>query len=119
MPDGTASGTVEKPSESRLLWMNEDEGLVPTLYKKEVVAFPSEKSEEKDSKLERFKDIGWSLGMYGGYIDDDGYICYTLNKNIIKESDAYEKLSEKSPRKSGLSLSMTNWYQKKPLMMQE
>lgn len=95
MPDGTASGTVEKPSESRLLWMNEDEGLVPTLYKKEVVAFPSEKSEEKDSKLERFKDIGWSLGMYGGYIDDDGYICYTLNKNIIKESDAYEKLSEK------------------------
>ena len=36
MPDGTASGTVEKPSESRLLWMNEDEGLVPTLYKKSV-----------------------------------------------------------------------------------
>lgn len=98
MPNGTASGTVEKPVESRLLWMNEDESLVPTLYKNEIVAFSSENLEEKNPKLERFKDIGWSLGMYGGYIDDDGYLCYTLNRNIIKESDSYEKLSQKKSK---------------------
>lgn len=99
MPEGTASGTVEKPTESRLLWMNEDESLVPTLYQNEFVAFPSEKTNEgKNTKLERFKDIGWSFGMYGGYMDDDGYLCYTLNKNIISESDADEKLSQKKSK---------------------
>lgn len=94
-PEGSASGIVNSPTASRLFWMNKDKSLIPSLYKDELIAFPSEKTNLTEIRLERFEEVGWSLGFYGGYMDDQGYICYSIGQNCIKGSDAYEKLNDK------------------------
>lgn len=91
--NGTAVGVVNKPSSSRVIWMNKDLSLVPSLYKDELIAYPSEKTRLDSIRLERFSEVGWSLGFYGGYIDEDGYICYSIRNNCIEGSDAYEKIN--------------------------
>lgn len=92
-PEGTASGTVSKPSSARIIWLSSDESLIPSLYKNELIAFPSKKTTLTKISLERFKDDGYSFGLYGGQMDEEGYICYSIGKNCIKDTDAYEKLS--------------------------
>ena len=59
--DGDAIGTALKIDSNRLLWLMEDESLVPTLYKGEVIAYASQKGLDGTS-LERFKDSGYSIG---------------------------------------------------------
>lgn len=90
--NGTASGIVNEPSSKRVLWLNKDMTLVPSLYKDELIAYPSEKTRLDSIKLERLSEVGWSFGFYGGYIDEDGYICYSIRDNCIEGSDAYEKI---------------------------
>lgn len=94
-PQGSFLGTATKPSADRVLWLSQDLPLVPALYSNELIAYPSEKSTLSEIKLERFEQVGWSLGFYGGYIDDDGYLCYSIKKNCVKDSDAYEKINGK------------------------
>lgn len=91
-PEGKASGTVSKPSANRILWFQKDLSLVPSLYANELIAYPSKSAELDKISLERFKKVGWSIGLYGGNIDKDGYLCYSLEGNCIKDTDAYEQL---------------------------
>lgn len=92
-PDGTASGTVTSPKSDRIFWMNKDLSLVPVLYGNELIAYQSNKTKLTDIKLERFRDAGWSVGLYGGKIDDDGYLSFS-KKNVAKGSSAYEAFKE-------------------------
>lgn len=89
LPLGTVSSATTKQSDERLFWINEDASLIPTLYQDELIAYQSSDSMLKKIKLERFKDLGWSIGLYNGEIDEEGLLCYDISKDIVRDSNAY------------------------------
>lgn len=70
---------------------------VPTLYKNEIIAIASEKVELPPINVTRFREVGYSIGMYGLQLDEDGYYTGELKKNVYKFSNTYSLLSETSP----------------------
>lgn len=75
-----------------VFWMQKDHSLIPTLYKNEVIAYASENTELKEISLERYEYLGYSFGIYGCEIDEDGYICFSLEKSIVDKSSAKDEL---------------------------
>lgn len=69
---------------------------VPTLYKNEIIAVASEDLELPPISVTRFREVGYSIGMYGLQLDQDGYYKGTLKKNVYKYSNTYALLDEKS-----------------------
>lgn len=92
LPEGTAGNVSNTQADNRVFWLKEDESLIPVLYKNEVIAYQSEKTSLTDIVLERFKDIGYSVGLYGGTLDEDGFFDYSIQKNNVEGSDAYDAL---------------------------
>lgn len=78
--------------EKDVFWMTKDNTLMPTLYKDEVIAYASEETELKEISLERYEYLGYSFGIYGCEMDEDGYICFSLDKSIVDKSSAKEEL---------------------------
>lgn len=78
----------------RITFLTADYKTVPTLYKSEILAIPSEKTEVKEISLVRYKEIGYSLGFYGLQEDEDGYFVGKLNENVYKNSGAYSLISD-------------------------
>lgn len=66
-----------------LFWVDEDYSLIPTYYKNELIAYQSKSTTLTGIKLMRFNPIGYSLGIYKAYIDDDGYIAFSVKGNTI------------------------------------
>lgn len=91
-PNGTATAKTQMQSDSRLFWTMEDDSLIPTLYKNEVIAYQSENTQLTDITLERFKNIGYSIGLYGGVMSSDGYIDYNIQSQIVENCSAYDIL---------------------------
>lgn len=97
LPDGTTNGTSGAVDYSRLLWFFDEignEALVPEHYKDEIVAYASNTASLSSVSLERFKDLGYSLGIYGGTLEDDGYYHLVLSANAIPESNFYKVISQ-------------------------
>lgn len=88
MPSGNSKGTVSSLDQGRVLFFYGDEDMVPVHYKGELVAYASAKADLKQVTLERFKDMGYSLGIYGGELQDDGYYHISTGKNVCPNSDA-------------------------------
>lgn len=86
--DASASGT--SLDNSKVAWTTDNAGLIPDYYKGELIAQASVKVDTSEElTLERYKDIGLSLGIYGAYFED-GYIKFTSNSNVIEETSAAE-----------------------------
>lgn len=96
LPDGTFSGTADSVNPSRLLWIDEDSSLIPIMYGDELLAFQSDVSELTNIKMERFKDLGYSIGVFQGALDANGYYSFTIKQNTISDSDINKKLKKAS-----------------------
>ncbi len=74
---------------SRIVWFSDDEYMIPAHYKGEIIAYKSlSASPIEEVSLERYEDIGYSFGIYGGYLGDDEYYHFDSTKNLIPKSDA-------------------------------
>ena len=83
MPKGTVTNKAKESDPSRVLWLQKDNTLVPSIYQDGSIAYASIKNQIFDSALiERFKDMGMTFGIQGGSLDDDG--AY-----VFKAKDAY------------------------------
>ena len=91
--DGDAIGTALKIDSNRLLWLMEDESLVPTLYKGEVIAYASQKGLDGTS-LERFKDSGYSIGTYQMEWDEENEEFDYKLATVIEDSSCYPVFNE-------------------------
>lgn len=81
---------------TKCAWALEDESLLPSYYQNELIAYASNKVDLGTLRLERFKDCGYSLGIYGASYED-GYISLQANSNLVKKTDAYDAFhNEKS-----------------------
>ena len=61
-----------------------DEYNIPNHYLGEIIAYSSERDILKSVTLERYEDMGYSVGVYGCTFDEDGYLC--VNDKSIDES---------------------------------
>ncbi|MBR6395337.1 MAG: hypothetical protein IKS09_00045, partial [Lachnospiraceae bacterium] len=94
---GNGVNSTLKVDPKRVMWLMEDEALVPTLYKGEVLAYASSKNELTGTSLERYKDTGYSIGTYQMTWDEsDEHFDFKMT-DVIKDSPCYETfLSDKS-----------------------
>ena len=97
-PDGKdmIAGAYAKDS---YYWLTKDSTLIPTLYSDELIAFASQKvTNLKTIELKRYYDVGYSLGIFGGSFDSDGYYCVNLDKNMVAKSSAYKAFKSASSK---------------------
>lgn len=91
MPQGNVSGKSGKVNPSRVMYFMGDEAKVPVHYKGELIAYASAKADLSKVTLERFKDMNYSIGIFGGKIEEDGYYHITTSKsNMVEGTSAYE-----------------------------
>jgi len=94
MPNGTASGKATAPSPARMFWMGQNAQSVPTIYKGDTLVVMSENLSRSNVILERLKDCGYSIGIYGAeYNKDTEMIEFDYSKSIIPSSSAEEAFS--------------------------
>lgn len=98
-PEGDTSTLLSQYSKDNYFWLQKDMSLIPSLYKDEIIAYSSQKETDlKDIPIKRYYDVGYSVGIYAGKFDQNGYYCITLSENVIKDSSAYNALSKASSK---------------------
>lgn len=88
LPKGNVKSTAKSVKTNRVLYFMGDEKMLPVHYKGELIAYASAKADLNSICLERFKDMGYSLGIYGGEMQEDGYYHLSIKKNLADDSDA-------------------------------
>ena len=83
----SASGAGVELDVTKCAWSVEDESLIPSYYRNELLAFASSKVDTAAIRLERYKDCGYSIGVYGAAYED-GYISFQASSNTIKKTQA-------------------------------
>ncbi len=94
LPKGNVKGEVKSVKPSRVLYFTGDEKMLPTHYRGELIAYASAKADLDNICLERFKDMGYSIGIYGGEMQEDGYYHISVRKNLAEQSDAKDVFSK-------------------------
>lgn len=116
MPDGTFKGKSSKTSDSRVLWGRDDLAMVPTLYKNESIAYCSETDNLESVVLERFKDIGYSIGAYNvSYDDEKGMFALKVGSNLVKNTSVFYALKE--AKSTNIQIETLNGELISPLML--
>lgn len=86
-------GSYDSDKNKGVAWIyGKNENLVPTYYGNELLAVASKDTSAKDIVLERYKDIGYSVGIYNATYNEEGYIEFNLGQNVVKKSSADKKL---------------------------
>ncbi len=89
MPKGTVTNKAKESDPSRVLWLQKDNTLVPSIYQDGSITYASIKNQIFDSALiERFKDMGMTFGIQGGSLDDDGAYVFKAKESVVKDSSA-------------------------------
>lgn len=91
---GNASSGVSALNESRVFAMMQDDSLIPPHYSDELIALQSEKLTFNDVTLERFEDLGYSFGCYGGSLTSDGFLYFNKQQNFVKDSSFLNSISD-------------------------
>lgn len=95
LPAGNAQKEARLLDTSRILYFLNDEAMLPTHYQGEVLAYKSADISllSNGISLERYKDLGYSIGIYGGTIEGDGYYHFNKAKSCAIGSNAEETFS--------------------------
>lgn len=83
---GNTSNEAQDLDERRAACVCKMETKIPSLYQNELIAYASDKKILNDITLERYKNLGYSIGCSEGKLTDDGYLQYDRRKNIIEKS---------------------------------
>ena len=90
---GNFSGAVSIADPKRVLWMEKKESLVPTMYRKSLIAMKSNTTDLKSVSCERFRDAGYSIGIYGAVFNEEtGMIDFNAQSNIGEATPAYQAI---------------------------
>lgn len=91
-----------------LIVLRNDYKTVPTLYKGEIIAYPSQDGDVPDISLTRYSEIGYSLGFYNLKYDNNNYLSGTLSGNIFQASNLYDVLKKSLPSDNIRLISINN-----------
>ncbi len=93
---GSASSEVSVLNETRVFVTMEDESLIPTYYKDELIAVQSETIDLNNVILERFNELGFSFGCYNGTVTDDGYLYFDPKDSLVDGSSLSSAIGDTS-----------------------
>lgn len=95
LPKGNASKETRRLDKRRVLYFINDEPMVPVHYKGEILALKSAQTTlfKTGITLERYKDQGYSIGVYGGSVQADGYYHVSISKGTAVGSNAAKILA--------------------------
>lgn len=93
---GNATSEVSALNESRVIATMLDDTLIPIHYSDELVAFQSEKLGFVNVTLERFQNIGYSIGCYNGTVTGDGYLYFSKGENLVEDSSLAQAIGDTS-----------------------
>lgn len=99
LPGGNVASTSGKVNPSRVMYFFGDEAKVPVHYKGELIAYASKKADLNKVILERFKDMEYSIGVYGGKLEGDGYYHVSVNKSTVVPDSNAEEVFGQTPSK--------------------
>lgn len=93
--EGKPENTLSKKNKRRVLYAGPyEDTLIPTHYRGEIVGQASAGSAWDSVFLERFKDMGYSIGFYNAEYDrDNNSLNFDLIESGIKGTDAFEIMS--------------------------
>ena len=91
---GSATQEVSALDESRVFMTMQDDTLIPTHYSDELVAFKSDELKLTSITLERFKDLGYSVGAFNGEVTNDGYLYFERQQKVVPDSSFYNAIGE-------------------------
>lgn len=80
----------------RVIPLYDNTQLLPSHYKNELIAYKSNDKILSDVTLERFKDLGYSFGFWGGIFDRDGYLYFDKAKTMVEKSNIGTQLKDVS-----------------------
>lgn len=83
---GNAAQSTITLNEARVFATLKDDALIPTHYLDEFVAYASDDISFQSVTLERFLDLGYSIGCYGGKRNADGSIYVSRQNGIVADS---------------------------------
>ncbi len=82
--EGMRGKTPARMSKSKFVWFRKDEFMLPTHYKGEIIGYKSLSAGLSSVTLERYEDIGYTFGVYGGTVQEDGYYHFnSSDKNTL------------------------------------
>lgn len=92
LPAGNAQQQARVLDTGRVLYFIDDEPMLPIHYKGEVLAYKSADISllSEGVTLERYKDLGYSIGIFGGTVEGDGYYHFKISQACAVGSDAEE-----------------------------
>lgn len=99
LPNGNVTTTSGKVNLSRVMYFSGDEAKVPVHYKGELIAYASKKADLDKVILERFKDMDYSIGVYGGKLEGDGYYHVSVSKSTIVPGSSADEIFGETPSK--------------------
>ena len=91
----TFSSSYTASDDNRVIWMlEEEENLIPTLYEGDTIVFATSKAVPETVEVERFKDMGYTIGLMGLEEKTSGQIVqYTTDaKKTLLGTDIYNSL---------------------------
>lgn len=103
--DASFTGSSDRAdSENRTIWnTDEEDELIPTLYKGEVIAYCTETNIPTEFTLERFKDLGYTFGIKSLKDSDNGYHKAGTTGNIKSGSSLASAISGLENNEIGVS----------------
>ena len=86
--DGTGQNFTTVLDERRSFMVYDRENCIPPHYIHEIIGCASKNREIPSITLERYKYLGYSLGVFKAELDKDGYISFSAKDNTVKGSSA-------------------------------
>lgn len=102
---GSAKNKTNALKESRVFAAMLDDSLIPDFYADELAAYRSDKLNVNSIILERFADLGYSIGGYDGYFSD-GCIHFSTKNGLAEGSsltDAVGKTNAEEVRVANIN----------------
>ena len=81
---------------TRVIPLCNNSNLVPSLYYGEGIAYTAEKNLVSEVIIERYKDMGFSLGCYHGTFDENGYYTVDRAMQCLEDSSLGKFLDKKN-----------------------
>ncbi|MGF7010519.1 septum formation topological specificity factor MinE [Lachnospiraceae bacterium PF1-22] len=101
--EGSSTGSVETAMSTKILWNTQaQDDLIPTLYQDEVIAYATAGDIPDDFRIERYKDLGFSIGIRQ-LESGEQYYKASASSNIKPGSSFASLLSETSISTIGIS----------------
>lgn len=88
------SGTTTSADSKRLCWYTNDSKVIPTLSSGDELIIYSQSELENEYSIEQFEDAGYSFGISGITIADDGYAQADFGSDYLASSSLYIQLMQ-------------------------